>query len=80
MSLAWGFAKAAGLNQGVISTLLSLASLFNIVIFYFKFGETVSALHLIGVFLMLACVLCISMAATKGGKKDFDEDDSMGLS
>ena len=80
MSLAWGFAKAAGLNQGVISTLLALASLINIVIFYFKFGEKVSALHLIGVFLMLACVVCISIAATEVDKEDFDEEDSMGLS
>ena len=38
MAIGWKLGKAAGLNQGVILTLLSLASLFNIVIFYFKFG------------------------------------------
>ena len=38
MSLGWDFAKASDMNQGVISTLLSLASLFNIITFYLKFG------------------------------------------
>lgn len=64
MSIGWKLAKASGLNQGVISTLLSLASVINIVIFYFKFGEKISAFHLIGVFLMIACIVCISMEAT----------------
>ena len=82
MALGWKLGKAAGLNQGVILTLLSLASLFNIVIFYFKFGEKISPLHFIGIFLMLACVLCISIAATSSDDDDednFDSDDSMGL-
>ena len=80
LTLAWKLSKAAELNQGVITTLLSLASLINIVIFYFKFGEKVSTLHLIGVFLMIACVICISMAATKGDKEDYDTNESLGLS
>ena len=82
MSLGWKFAKAAGINQGVISTLLSMASVFNIVIFYFKFGEKISCLHLIGVGMMIACVLCISLAAAskKEEDEDFDSDDTMGLS
>lgn len=49
-------------------------------IFYFKFGEKVSALHFIGVMMMLSCVLCISLAASKGGKTDYNPDDAMGLS
>ena len=38
ISVGWKLAKASGMNQGVISTLLSLASLINIIVFYFKFG------------------------------------------
>jgi len=82
MAQGWKFAKAAGLNQGVISTLLSLASLFNIIIFYLKFGEKISPLHFIGIFLMIACIICISVAATTDGEEDedFDPDDTFGLS
>lgn len=81
MSFGWKLAKASGLNQGVISTLLSLASLMNIISFYFKFGETISCLHLIGVFLMLACITFISMAATTGdAKADYDPDKAFGMS
>ena len=70
------------MNQGVISTLLSCASLINIVVFYFKFGEKISCLHFIGVALMLACIVCISVAATAAKEEvgDFDSDDTMGLS
>ena len=66
MTIGWKLAKASDLNQGVISTLLSCASLFNMVIFYLKFGEKISCMHFIGVGLMIACVLCISLAATDG--------------
>lgn len=74
MTFAWDFAKRGGINQGVISTLLSCASLINIVTFYFKFGETISKLHFIGVFLMLACIVCLSIeAASKGPKNPENE-------
>lgn len=72
LAVGWKLAKAVGMNQGVISTLLSLASLFNICIFYCKFGEKISALHFIGVFLMIACIVCISLEAA--GKEDDDVD------
>ena len=69
------------MNQGVITTLLSCASLINIAVFYFKFGEKISCLHLIGILFMLGCIVCISVAATTGKEiEDFDEDESMGLS
>ena len=82
MSLGWKFAKASNMNQGIISTLLSMASLFNIIVFYFKFGEKISCLHFIGVALMIACVLFISLAATSKTEEDldFDDEETMGLS
>lgn len=64
MTIGWKLAKAGNINQGVISTLLSLASVINMVLFYCKFGEKVSGLHMIGVFLMIACIVCISLEAT----------------
>ena len=81
MSVGWKFAKASEMNQGVISTLLSLASLFNIISFYFKFGEKISCLHLIGVAFMLACIICISVEATSSDSdSEFDSEDNMGVS
>jgi len=81
LTLGWKFAKASGLNQGVISTLLSLASFFNLILFYFKFGEKISCSHFLGIILMLACVICISMAATTGKDlQDFDSNETFGLS
>ena len=52
MTFAWRLAEQAGLNQGIISSLLCFASVFNIVVFYFAFGEKASKIHLIGVGLM----------------------------
>ena len=63
LSFGWKLAKAAGLNQGVIASMISLASIFNIVIMYLKFGEKISPLHFIGIAFSIACVICISMAA-----------------
>ena len=70
MTIGWKFALASDMNQGVISTLLSLASLFNIVTFYFKFGEKISCLHFIGVAFMIACIFCISLQATSSETED----------
>ena len=63
LSVGWKLAKAAGLNQGVISSMTSVASLFNIVIMYLKFREKISPLHFIGIAFSIAGVICISMAA-----------------
>lgn len=70
------------MNQGVITTLLSCASLINMVLFYVKFGEKISCFNFIGVSLMLASIICISVAATAGNDEieDFDEDNTMGQS
>ncbi len=74
MTIGWKLAKSSGLNQGVISTLLSCASVFNMIVFYLKFGEKVSCMHFIGVALMIACVLCISLAAADKKADDAAED------
>ena len=60
-----------------------MASIFNIVIFYFKFGEKISCLHFIGVGLMIACILFISLEAASKNSDASDEynpDDAYGMS
>ena len=84
LSIGWKLAKASGLNQGVIAAMINLASLFNIVIFYFKFGEKISALQLIGIVFTICCVVCISVAAASTDESSieeiYDPDNAFGLS
>ena len=74
MTYAWNFALQAGLNQGVITTLMNFLSIFDCVIFYFAFGEKISKLHLVGVAFMFAGVACIGAAAATQDSADIDED------
>lgn len=75
MTFAWRFADEAGLNQGVISSLLSFASVFNCVVFYCAFGEKVSKLHLIGVAFMFCGIACIGAAAATQEEQEVLGDD-----
>ena len=72
MTFAWNFAEQAGLNPGIISSLLSFASVFNIVVFYCAFNERVSKLHLIGVALMFCGIACIGAAAATQDEESLD--------
>lgn len=78
MTFAWNFADQAGLNQGVISSLVSFASVFNVIVFYFVFGEKVSKLHLIGVAFMFCGIACIGAAALSSDDSLVDEDIDTG--
>ena len=74
MTVAWIYAKKAGLNQGVITTNLFFASIINCVTFYCCFGEKISKLHLIGVALMCLSIVCFMVAAAMNSEDDIDED------
>lgn len=74
MTFAWRFAEQGGLNQGVISSMLSFASVFNVVVFYCAFGEKVSKLHLIGVFFMFCGIACIGAAAATQDSDELEAD------
>lgn len=75
MTYAWYFAELGDINQGVVSALLALASLINVITFYFGFGEKISWLHLIGVVFMVASVICIGAAAgSHAGEVETDEE------
>ena len=61
MSAAWNFAKRGGLNQGVISTLLSFAGVFNVATFYCFFKQKITAWQGVGIAFMIICVLCLTI-------------------
>lgn len=48
ISTGWMYAKYAGINQGVIASLLACATVINTVVFYFAFKEKVTAAHIAG--------------------------------
>ena len=64
LAVGWKLAKACGLNQGIISSLILLACLLNVVVFYFKFGEKISGPQYIGIVFSIASVVLISVAAS----------------
>ena len=68
MTYAWYFAKLGDINQGVVSVLIALASLINIVTFYFAFDEKIGWFNLVGVIFMIASVVCIGVAT--GSKEE----------
>lgn len=78
MTFAWRFAEQGGLNQGVISSMLSFASVFNVVVFYCAFNEKVSKLHLIGVFFMFCGIACIGAAAATQDSDELGDDVETG--
>ena len=54
------YAILAGLNPGSITTLFALTSIYVSVCFYFCFNEKLSAMKVIGIILMLACVAVLA--------------------
>lgn len=74
MTYAWGFASLAGLNQGIISSVMNLLAIFNCIVFYFAFGEKVGWIHIVGVVLMIASIVCIGFAVNVEDEEEVDED------
>ena len=60
--LAFMYAKDAGINQGLITSLFSTYCVFTSLIFFFLFQEKLKFKFLIGISLMLACVILVSYA------------------
>ena len=73
MTYAWGFAVQAGLNQGIISSVMNLLAVFDCIVFYFAFGEKVGWIHIVGVTLMIASIVCIGFAVSSN--EDEEEVD-----
>jgi drug/metabolite transporter (DMT)-like permease len=59
MNLAWRFARIGGLNQGIVSTMLSLASIFNLFVFYLIWGEKANYAQLLGTAFMILAITCM---------------------
>lgn len=70
MSYAWNFAKIGGLNQGLVTTWLSVAAVYNVIVFYCVFKEKPLCLQYIGIVLIIAMIICLDLAAAGQGEED----------
>ena len=70
MSYAWNFAKIGGLNQGLVTTWLSVASVYNVIVFYCVFNEKPLPLQYVGIFLIIAMIVCLDVAAAGAGEAE----------
>jgi drug/metabolite transporter (DMT)-like permease len=59
------FAEEAGINQGIMMTFLSLASVYNTILFRIAFDERIAAMHYIGMAIMIAAVVFLTIESNK---------------
>lgn len=71
IGIAFKLAFMAQINQGVITVMLGLTSVFTGIIFYFKFGEVLSFVKIVGMLLMIGAGVFLSI----DDKEDEEVDD-----
>ena len=59
------YAKMAGINQGCMPCIFSVTIFYIVVLFYFKFGETIAKAKLIGTIIMIPCIVFISLGGNE---------------
>jgi len=70
VSYAFTYATIANMNQGIIPSLFTLASVYVLIACYIKFGEKVSKVVLFGMSLMIFCVLCLCLSGSNTDESD----------
>ena len=75
MSYAWNFARLGGLNQGLVTTWLSVASVYNVIVFYCVFGEKPLPLQYLGILLIICMIVTLDLAAY--GQKEEGLEESL---
>lgn len=75
-ALAFKYAKMAGLNQGVISILTIFATIFNVISFYFAFGEKPSRMKLFGMLFLIGTGVCLAVKAIQVGEENKQDLDN----
>lgn len=62
-------ASLAGVNQGVIASIFSCSIIFSAFLFYFFFDESLTKRHVIGIILMTASVVLISIGGSSSSEE-----------
>jgi drug/metabolite transporter (DMT)-like permease len=60
------FAAKSGVNGGIIATIFSSSSIFSIIIFYFKYGQTVTKIDGLGTLFIIGSVVLIAFGGAAG--------------
>mmetsp|Transcript_10352 Transcript_10352/g.11809 ORF Transcript_10352/g.11809 Transcript_10352/m.11809 type:complete len:161 (+) Transcript_10352:206-688(+) len=70
------FCIYGNINQGIITSLFGLSSIFSAIMAYFLFGDKLKIYHVAGMILMLMCVVGLGLGSTKNiiERPDFTED------
>lgn len=68
------FAKMAGINQGCLPCIFSMTIFYVSVLFYFKFGEKISPMKIVGTLLMIPCIVFLSLGGGPADSVDTDAD------
>ena len=63
VAYSFKYAKMAEINQGCLPCIFAITTFYICVLFYFKFGEKISAIKIIGTLLMIPCVIFIAMGS-----------------
>jgi drug/metabolite transporter (DMT)-like permease len=71
------FAGLSGVNSGIISTVFSTCVVFTAIIFRFKYGQELTKYDYLGCFLIITCVILISIGGTENNDDDSSENINM---
>lgn len=72
VAYAFKFAKLAEMNQGCIPSLFTVTGIYVAIVFYFKFDEKLAKPQILGIGLMTACVVVLSMDKKVEGESSND--------
>ena len=67
--MALSYASIAGINQGIMSTLLAMYTVYVAIIFYYMFNETLGFKFIAGIVLVLSGVAITTIEKELGGSK-----------
>jgi drug/metabolite transporter (DMT)-like permease len=75
--ISFKYALYAGINQGVITTVFTLSSIYVAIMSWFLFDEKLNRFHIVGMLLLIACTILIVFSKTdnkKGKLKIYDQE------
>ena len=70
MAYCFDFAEKAGINQGCLICITTISIFWVSLLFYLKFNDRISPIKLIGTFMMIPCIVFVSLG--KGNEETED--------
>mmetsp|Transcript_18623 Transcript_18623/g.16493 ORF Transcript_18623/g.16493 Transcript_18623/m.16493 type:complete len:371 (+) Transcript_18623:56-1168(+) len=70
------YALYGNMNQGILTSLFGLSSIFSAILAYYAFGDRLKIFHVLGMILMLICIIGLGFGSTKNMSSPGVESDS----